>query len=143
MKVRYKVDFGGGARGDQRVAEVAPDVGAEPDEAPVAADPEAAPHAQPVSRAARMLALAHHVERLVEAGELAGYADAARALGVTRARLTQVMNLLLLAPEIQEQMLVGEVGATERELRRIVREPAWARQVGLGRPRNVPRTDWC
>ena len=47
----------------------------------------------PPSRAARMLALAHHVERLIEAGELTGYADAARGLGLTRARLTQVMNL--------------------------------------------------
>ena len=45
--------------------------------------------------------LALHVEWLIEDGELEDYADAARALGLTRARLTQVMNLLLLAPKIQ------------------------------------------
>ena len=77
------------------------------------------------------LALAHHVERLVEAGELAGYAEAARALGLTRARLTQVMNLLLLAPEIQEAILLGDMRATERSLRRVVREPVWAQQGNL------------
>jgi len=109
----------------------APEVGAGPDEAPVAADPEAAPQPQPVSRAARQLALAHHVERLVEAGELAGYAEAARALGVTRARLTQVMDLLLLAPEIQERIAVGDLIVTERGLRRVVSEPDWASQQAI------------
>ena len=31
------------------------------------------------SRAARMLALAHHIERLIETGELSGYAAAVRS----------------------------------------------------------------
>lgn len=131
MKVRYKVDFGGGARGDQWDAVDAPDVGAEPDEAPAAPDPGAAPHPQPASRAARQLALAHHVERLIEGGVLDDYAHAARVLGVTSARLTQVMNLLLLAPQIQEQVLLGELRGTERRLRGAVREPVWARQGSL------------
>ena len=43
-----------------------------------------------------MLALAHYVERLIEAGELSGYAEAAQVFGVTRAPLTQVVNLPLL-----------------------------------------------
>ena len=134
MKVRYKLDFGGGGRGGQGDAADAPDVGAEPDEAPVTAagpDPEAAPQPRPVSRAARMFALAHHVERLVEAGELAGYAEAARALGLTRARLTQVMNLLLLAPEIQERVLAGELRGTERSLRRAALESDWDSQLAI------------
>ena len=67
-----------------------------------------------------MPALAHHVERLIEAGERAGSAEAARALGVTQACLTQVMNLLLLAPETQESILTGRLHATERSLRRAV-----------------------
>ena len=86
---------------------------------------------KPVSRAARMLALAHHVERLVEAGELSGYAEAARSLGLTRARLTQVMKLLLLAPEIQHALLLGELRASERSLRSVTRAPDWGRQVRL------------
>ncbi len=80
------------------------------------------------SRTARMLALAHHIERLIEAGELTGYAEAARSLGLTRARLTQVMNLLLLAPQIQERILTGELRRSERSTRYVVREPVWARQ---------------
>ena len=128
MKVRYRVEFGGGARGGQRDAVDAQDVGAEPDEAPVAADPEAAPPPQLVSRAARMLALGHHVERLVEAGELAGYAEAARALGVTRARMTQLMGLLLLAPGIQELVLSGTVRSSERGLRTVTAEVHWKQQ---------------
>ena len=84
------------------------------------------------SRVARMLALAHHVERLIEAGELSGHAEAARCLGLTRARLTQVMNLLLLAPKIQERILIGGLRASERSLRAHVKEPAWERQVAVG-----------
>ena len=80
-----------------------------------------------------MLALAYRVERLVEAGELTGYAEAARALGLTRARLTQVMNLALLAPEIQEQVLVETVSASERRLRAVVAEPCWTAQTAIAR----------
>ena len=80
------------------------------------------------SRAARMLALAHYIEGLIEAGRLSGYAAAARELGLTRARLTQVMGLLVLAPEIQEAVSVGKLRASERVLRRTVREPEWELQ---------------
>lgn len=72
-----------------------------------------------------MLALAHYVERLVEAGEIESYAEAARVLGLTRARLTQVMGLVLLAPEVQERVLMGELRTTERELRGVVNEVEW------------------
>ena len=82
----------------------------------------------PVARGAQMLAMAHLVERLVEAGDVPSYAHAARALGLTRARLTQVMNLLLLSPAVHERVLAGDVGATERSLRRLVREPEWGVQ---------------
>ena len=41
-----------------------------------------------------MLALAHYVERLVEEGAVRSYADAARQLGVSRARMSQILNLL-------------------------------------------------
>ena len=82
------------------------------------------------SRVARMVALAHHVKRLIEAGELESYAAAADALGLTRARLTQVMDLLLLAPAIQEAILIGKTRASERFLRAVVHEPVWALQAG-------------
>ena len=79
------------------------------------------------SRTARMLALAHHIERRIDAGAIPDYATAARSLGVTRARLTQLMNLLLLAPNTQERLLLGDLRASERALRAQVKEPAWAR----------------
>ncbi len=87
------------------------------------------PDVPPPSRAARMLALAHHINSLVDAGDLASYAAAAQALGLTRARLTQVMNLLLLSPEVQEQLLTGDIALTERGLRRAVAEAEWGRQL--------------
>lgn len=90
-----------------------------------------APADRPPSRAARMLALAHQVERLIDAGVVADYADAARQLGLTRARLTQVMNLPLLDPEVQGRVISGELNVTERALRAVVAEPEWASQVAI------------
>ena len=75
-----------------------------------------------------MLALAHYVERLVDAGELESYAAAAHALGLTRARLTQVMKLVLLAPKIQERILLEDTRTSERALRSVVGEIEWKRQ---------------
>ncbi len=49
-----------------------------------------------VSRIARMLALASHIEHLVDQGAIKDYAHAAMLLGITRLRMTQVMNLLTL-----------------------------------------------
>jgi hypothetical protein len=54
---------------------------------------------------ARMLALAHHVAEAIEAGQLADQAAVARVLGFTRARLSQLLDLTLLAPDIQDQVL--------------------------------------
>jgi hypothetical protein len=92
------------------------------------------PHGK-VARAARQLALAHAIERRVRAGELDDLAHAARVFGLTRARVTQIVNLTLLAPEIQEELLAmppvtrGRDPITERRLRAIVAEPAWERQL--------------
>ncbi len=85
----------------------------------------------PTPRVARMLALAHHIERLVNEGALADYAAAAGALGVTRARMTQVMKLLLLAPELQHLILLREIDATERGLRVLSAKPNWQEQLDL------------
>ncbi len=81
-----------------------------------------------------MLALAHKIDAKIRAGQLQDLADTARAIGVTRARMTQIMNLLLLGPEIQEQILDmppvtnGRDSVSERSLREIVAEPSWTRQ---------------
>lgn len=61
------------------------------------------------ARIARQLALAHGLRLRLERGEFADFADMARQLGFTRARVTQLMDLLLLAPEVQEEILFLEL----------------------------------
>ena len=84
-----------------------------------------------------MLALAHRIDKQIRAGELRDLADAARAIGVTRARMTQIMNLMLLAPAIQQEILdlssvtTGRDQTTERALRPIAAEPDWTRQIEM------------
>jgi hypothetical protein len=57
--------------------------------------------------------------------------------GLTRARVTQISNLVLLAPAIQAEILAmppvteGRDPTTERSLRGIVAEPVWERQVAM------------
>ena len=58
-----------------------------------------------VARIARLLALAWHVEGLVRSGTVSSYAAAARLGHVSRARLSQILSLLNLAPDLQEQLL--------------------------------------
>lgn len=60
----------------------------------------------------------------------------ARHHGLTRARLTQLMNLLLLAPDIHEEVLALEYPAgrepiTERTLRRLLESLLWEDQWAL------------
>ena len=90
-----------------------------------------------VPRVTRLLALAHRIDWMVLSGEIADYAEAARRLGFTRARVTQITNMLLLAPEIQEEILcmppttVGRDPVTERQLRPMTAEMDWDRQVSI------------
>jgi hypothetical protein len=58
-----------------------------------------------VPRVARLLALAIRLEQLVQARVIANYAALAELGHVSRARVTQILNLLLLAPDIQEALL--------------------------------------
>ena len=74
---------------------------------------------------------------MVKTGVAADYADVARLRHVTRARVTQIMNLLSLAPDLQEQILCwppitkGKDPITERGLRAVVMELDWKRQRKL------------
>lgn len=79
---------------------------------------------------AALLALAHHVQHLIDAGRIADRAEVARRLNWTRARVSQVMDLLLLAPDIQEAALHLEAGTrvTECALRAVVRYQDWSEQ---------------
>lgn len=58
------------------------------------------------------------------------YADIARLTGLTRARVTQIINLTLLAPMIQEQILMPEAETTthERAVRSLGSCALWGEQ---------------
>ena len=58
-----------------------------------------------VPRVARLMTLAIKLDDLVRRGEVRDYAALARLGYVSRPRITQIMNLLLLAPDIQEALL--------------------------------------
>ncbi len=81
------------------------------------------------SPAALMLVLAHHIQRSIDAGEICDQAEAARRFGITRARLTQILDLLLLSSPIQQRILDGDDRATERILRGALRAMAWTEQT--------------
>lgn len=69
---------------------------------------EEVPPPEPVhrpERVARLLALAHRLQEAIDRGEYQDRAELARVLGVTKARVTQILDLTLLAPEIQEEIL--------------------------------------
>ena len=83
------------------------------------------------------MALALRLERLVRDGRVTDFAELARLGHVSRARVSQILSLALLAPDIQEALLFlpsGQTGGqrlTERQLRPIAREPDWNRQRRL------------
>ena len=75
--------------------------------------------------AVKALLKAREWKRQLDAGEVASQAEIARREGLTRARVTQVLNLLGLAPEIQERMLrltksTARPSFSEHTLRHIV-----------------------
>ena len=87
-----------------------------------------------IPRIARYMALAIHFEGLIKKGVVTDFADLTRLGHVTRARVTQIMNLRLLAPEIQEDILL-QVGKNVmrdqiglKELQEISMYPSWSKQ---------------
>lgn len=87
-----------------------------------------------IPRVTRLMALAIKFQDMVDRGEVRDYADLARLGHVTRARMSQIMNLLLLAPDIQAELLKsGDSAATtagvpERDLRTVARLVLWSEQ---------------
>jgi hypothetical protein len=79
------------------------------------------------------MALAIRVEGLIRQQTIRDYAEAAHLGRVTRARMTQVMRLLNLAPDLQEQILLLPLsqGLNERNLRPIASQIDWDEQRRL------------
>jgi len=84
-----------------------------------------------VPRVSKLMALAIRFEQLIQSGEVANRSELARLGHVTQPRVTQIMNLLNLAPDIQEKMLFlplitdGRDPVTERDVRPIVAVEGW------------------
>ena len=87
-----------------------------------------------VPRISKIMALAIRFDGLVGRGEVRDYADLARLGYVSRARITQIMNLLNLSPDIQEALLFlpravrGRDPIREKDVRPIAAIPYWHRQ---------------
>jgi hypothetical protein len=119
--VECKIHFKDGRRGRKRIRQ-----GEAP--APVPIEPGNVP------RVSRLMALAIRFDSLIQQRAVQDYADIARLGHVSRARVTQIMNLLLLAPDIQEDILFlprtirGRDPITERDLRPITAVVDWAKQ---------------
>jgi hypothetical protein len=90
-----------------------------------------------VPRVARLLALALRLEQLVQTGVIAHYAELARLGHVSRARVTQILNLRWLAPDLQEAVLLlprtvrGRDPISLRQLQRVAAELDWEHQRRL------------
>lgn len=85
-------------------------------------------------RITRYMALAVYYEDLIRKGHVHDYAEIATLGHVTRARVTQIMNLRLLAPEIQEELISmnrlmnGRDTVSLRTLQTIALLPDWGIQ---------------
>ena len=110
----------------------------------------AAPPSVPgrVPRVSRLMALAIRFDGLVKSGVVADYAELAQLGHVTRARVSQVMSLLYLAPAIQEDVLflprieAGRDRIVLRDLLPIAAMADWGMQLRMWRelePRNGAR----
>ena len=86
-------------------------------------------------RITRYMALAIYYEDLINQGHIHDYAEIATLGHVTRARVTQIMNLRLLAPEIQEHLLSlpmiqkGRDNICLLRIQNLALEPNWSRQM--------------
>ena len=101
------------------------------------------PNRPRIPRITRLMALAIKFQDMVRCGEVHDYADLARLGYVTRARITQIMNLLNLAPNIQEEILSrpsDSPGIQERHLRSVTSQVLWQEQRLLWHSMRPPRS---
>jgi len=120
IKVKEKLQFSRGNKGKRRIKKKP----RKPVEVPAGRIP----------RISKLMALAIRYDGLLREGVVADQTELARLAMVTQPRMTQIMNLLYLAPDIQEELLFlplvtsGKDPVTERDLRPIVAEVDWGRQ---------------
>lgn len=104
-------------------------------------EPAVAPAIPPgrIPRVSRLMALALQFEQMLQNGEATDQSSLARTMQITQPRMTQIMNLLHLAPDIQETILFlprtikGDDPIHEKMLRPITAEVSWQRQREMWR----------
>ncbi len=102
----------------------------------IADKPRPAEQAEPgrIPRVSRLMALAIRFDRLVREGKVADLSELARLAHVSQPRMTQIMNLNHLAPDIQVELLFlprvtrGRERIHERMLRPIAAVLDWPAQ---------------
>jgi hypothetical protein len=119
QQVTYALDFSAGRKGRSENKALSSD-----------RQPPDTKTAGSIPRISRLMAVAIRFEGLLRKGTIRDYAELARLGRVTRARMTQIMKLLNLAPDIQEQILFlpNIRGLNERNLRLIVNRIDWNEQ---------------
>lgn len=92
-----------------------------------------------IPRISRLMAVAIRLEGLLRLGEVSDIPELARLGHVTQPRMSQILALTLLAPDIQEELLflprvtTGKSVIHEKMLRPISAEIDWARQREMWR----------
>jgi len=120
IRVKQQLHFGKTNRGQQTIAT----------EPPAAESVESGT----IPRISRLMALAIRYDGFIRDGVVRDQSELARLAHVTQPRMTQIMNLLNLAPDIQEAILFlplvesGKAPIHEKMLRPIAREVDWGRQ---------------
>lgn len=117
---KHKLDFKSGKRTAKKIVES----GTQSDQ----------PTPGRLPRITKMMALAIRLDHLIKSGQVTDQAELARVGHVSRARLTQIMDLNLLAPDIQEEILTSEAltsilsNVPERQFRSIAFKSNWKEQ---------------
>jgi hypothetical protein len=92
-----------------------------------------------VPRISKLMALAIRMDEMLRTGEVDDVFDLARLGHITQPRVTQILNLTLLAPDIQEALLflprvtAGRAPFHEKMLRPIAAEVDFAKQREMWR----------
>jgi hypothetical protein len=87
-----------------------------------------------LARVTCLMATAIHFDQLISDGTIEDFAEVARLENVSRARVTQILDLRLLAPDIQEMLLRlprtlrGHDQLSFRSIHQISQEPDWRKQ---------------
>ena len=116
ITIQSEVHFGRGKRSEKKLCP----------------GPEPSPGRVP--RIAKLMALALRFEKLVRTGQVRNFAELASRGQVTRNRITQIMNLLLLAPDLQERLLFlprvqsGPDPIYLKDVQQVAKEADWSTQ---------------